>query len=221
LVPRRDGATYAEQWTAALSTGVQPEMVTVTSFNEWHEGTIIEPPAVKVDNGRGYTYADFGKLPPAGYLDLTRQWVDRFLDMAWPAVVRTRIQISTTSDWTTLNVVSGGAWIRPELVSTDSGSGQAEIESGDHFLLTQPLADAESGKQVQMTWDVQLSGLDPAGTLVLEIDRGNLGASVVTIFNYLGDTPVVAKTFRWGEVTSGRNPYKLEIPASALLNPAP
>ena len=221
LVPRRDGATYSDQWTAALSTGVQPEMVTVTSFNEWHEGTMIEPPAVKVDNGRGYTYADFGKLPPDGYLDLTRQWVDRFLGTTWPVVVRSRIQITTTSDWTTLNVVSGGAWIRPELVSTDSGSGQAEIEAGDHFLLRQPLADAESGKQVQMTWDVQFSGLDPAGKVILEIDRGNLGASEVKIFNYLGDTPVVVKTFQWGEVTSGRNPLKVEIPTSALLNPAP
>ena len=221
LVLRQDGATYSDQWTAALSTGVQPEMVTVTSFNEWHEGSMIEPPAVGADNGLGYTYEDFGKLPPDGYLTLTRQWVDKFLATTWPAVVRTRIQITTTSDWTTLNVVSGGAWIRPELVSADPRLIQADMEAGARFLLMQLLADAESGKQVQMTWDVLFSGLDPAGKLVLEIDRGNLGASQVTIFNYLGDTLVSVKTFHWGGVTSGRNPLKVEIPASELLNPAP
>jgi hypothetical protein len=221
LVPRQDGATYADQWAAALGTGIQPEMVTVTSFNEWHEGSMIEPPAVGVENGQGYTYADFGKLPPDGYLTLTRQWVDKFLAMTWPATVRTRIQITTTSDWTTLNVVSGGAWIRPELVSADPGLVHADMESGDNFLLMQSLAEAESGKQVQMTWDVQLSGLDPAGKLVLEIDRGSLGFTQVTIFNYLGDTPVSVKTFRWGGVTSSRNPLNVEIPASDLLNPVP
>jgi len=221
LVPRQDCDTYADQWEAALGTGIQPEMVTVTSFNEWHEGSMIEPPAVGVENGQGYTYADFGKLPPDGYLTLTRQWVDKFLAMTWPATVRTRIQITTTSDWTTLNVVSGGAWIRPELVSADPGLVHADMESGDNFLLMQSLAEAESGKQVQMTWDVQLSGLDPAGKLVLEIDRGSLGFTQVTIFNYLGDTPVSVKTFRWGGVTSSRNPLNVEIPASDLLNPVP
>ena len=52
-VPRLDGTTYINQWTAALGTGVQPAMVTVTSFNEWHEGTMIEPPAVGADDGTG------------------------------------------------------------------------------------------------------------------------------------------------------------------------
>ena len=221
LIPRQDGATYAEQWTAALGTGVPPEMVTVTSFNEWHEGSMIEPPALGADNGRGYTYKDFGKLPPEGYLDLTRQWVDKFLATTWPATIRARIQISTTADWTTLDAVSGGAWLRPELVAADPGLVHADMEAGDQFVLMQPLPAARNGKQVQMTWDVQFSGLNPAGKLVLEIDRGSLGATQVTIFNYLGDTPVPVKTFRWGGVTSGRNPLKVELPASALLNPVP
>ena len=217
LVPRQDGATFSDQWAAALGTGVQPEMVTVTSFNEWHEGSMIEPPAVGADNGPGYKYEDFGKLRPDGYLTMTCQWVDKFLATTWPAVARARIQITTTSDWTTLNVVSGGAWIRPELISAAPGLVHADMEAGDRFVLMQSLADAESGKRVQMTCDVEFSGLDPAGTLILEIDRGNLGASQVTIFNYLGDTPVSVKTFRWGGVTSGRNPLKVEIPASELL----
>jgi len=221
LIPRLDGVTYADQWTAALGTGVQPELVTVTSFNEWHEGSMIEPPAVGADDGRGDAYADFGKLPPDGYLTLTRQWIEKFLAMTWPPVIRVRIQITTTSDWTTLHVISGGAWLRPELVSADPGLVNSNMENGDQLLLEQSLADAQAGKQVQMTWDVQFSGLDPAKKLVLEIDRGDIGFTQVTVFNYLGDTPVAVKAFRWGGVTSDRNPFNAEIPANSLLNPAP
>jgi hypothetical protein len=132
-----------------------------------------------------------------------------------------RIQISTTSDWTTLNVHAGGAWLRPELVSADPGLVHADMVNGDQLLLNQSLADAGAGKHVQMTWDVEFSGLDPAGKLTLEIDRGNIGSTQVTVYNYLGSTPVSVKTFHWGGVTSGRNPDNVEIPASALLNPAP
>ena len=220
-VPRQDGTTYADQWTAALGTGVQPAMVTVTSFNEWHEGTMIEPPAIGADNGRGYTYADFGALPPDGYLTLTRQWVDKFLATTWPETYRARIQVKTTSDWATLNIMSGGTWLRPELVSTSADPANAFMEAGSRFSLLQPLADAENGKQVEMTWDLLLSGLDPAGNLVLNIERGDLGETYVTIFNYLGDTPTAIKTYHWAGITSGRNSMQVTMPASALTTPAP
>ncbi|XP_075228306.1 glycoprotein endo-alpha-1,2-mannosidase isoform X2 [Lycorma delicatula] len=38
---RRHGRYYEVAWRAALSS--QPAIVTITSFNEWHEGTQIEP----------------------------------------------------------------------------------------------------------------------------------------------------------------------------------
>lgn len=39
--PRRDGATYDAMWRAAIRAGA--DGVTITSYNEWHEGTQIEP----------------------------------------------------------------------------------------------------------------------------------------------------------------------------------
>ena len=41
IKPRRDGATYDAMWRAAIASGA--DQVTITSFNEWHEGTQIEP----------------------------------------------------------------------------------------------------------------------------------------------------------------------------------
>ncbi|MBN2256380.1 MAG: hypothetical protein JW704_00880 [Anaerolineaceae bacterium] len=221
FVPRLDGVTYADQWNAALGTAVEPAMVSITSFNEWHEGSIIEPLAVGVDDGHGHSYADFESLPPDGYLTLTRQWVDTFLGSTWPQTSRMRIQVTTTSDWTTLNIASGGKWLRPELVSASSGIDFAGMELGDRLALLQPLANAEGGLQVEMTWDLLLSGLDPAGELVLNIERGSIGETTITLFNYLGNTPVSIEKFYWNGISGERNSRLVSIPASSLIAPVP
>ena len=41
ILPREDGATYEKLWKAVLSSGCQWALI--TSWNEWHEGTEIEP----------------------------------------------------------------------------------------------------------------------------------------------------------------------------------
>jgi glycoprotein endo-alpha-1,2-mannosidase len=220
-VDRADGQTYNEQWTAALGTGVQPELVTITSFNEWHEGSMIEPPAIGVENGSGYTYSDFGALPPDGYLSLTHDWIDTYLATAWPATYRARIKVTTTSDWTTLNVVSGGAWMQPVLVSASETVTSAGMESGGRFVLTQSLEDAGAGKKVEMVWDVLLTGLADGQDLILQIDRGNYGFTEVTIYNFLGESPVELKTFKWNGITTDRNSFEIKIPANNLINPSP
>jgi glycoprotein endo-alpha-1,2-mannosidase len=220
-VARQDGATFNEQWTAALGTGVEPAMVTVTSFNEWHEGSMIEPPAIGTNDGKGYSYADFGALPPDGYLSLTHKWIDTYLATQWPTVYRARIKISTTSDWTTLSIVSGGAWMRPEEISASDTATNASMEAGDRFALLQSLNDANAGKQVEMIWDVLLSGLAEGQDLVLQIDRGNIGITKVIIYNYIGETPIQVGAFNWRGVTTNRNSHSINIPAADLMKPVP
>jgi len=60
VVDRAGGSTYDQTWEAALSTN--PTWVLVSSWNEWHEGSEIEP---SLEEGRRY-------------LDATRGWADRF-----------------------------------------------------------------------------------------------------------------------------------------------
>ncbi len=138
-VPRRDGAAYQERWQAALDAGVQPALVAITTFNEWHEGTQIEPAAAGVQNGSGYTYADFGKLAPDGYLALTRQWVDRFVAKIWPATHLVRFRVVTSSDWTVFGLVDGATWLRPSVVSASPEATHAGPD-GARFQLIQSLA---------------------------------------------------------------------------------
>jgi hypothetical protein len=41
IVPRKDGATERTSWNAAIAS--HPDWITITSFNEWFEGSMLEP----------------------------------------------------------------------------------------------------------------------------------------------------------------------------------
>jgi glycoprotein endo-alpha-1,2-mannosidase len=73
---RRDGATYDSMWRAALAAGA--DLVTITSYNEWHEGTQIEPARARTGY-RSYdgAWGRFGKLAETAYVDRTADWVTR------------------------------------------------------------------------------------------------------------------------------------------------
>ncbi len=60
VVDRAGGALYDATWRAAL--GVEPAWVLIASWNEWHEGSEIEP----------------SREHGAAYLEATRRWVELF-----------------------------------------------------------------------------------------------------------------------------------------------
>ncbi|MFC6016742.1 discoidin domain-containing protein [Plantactinospora solaniradicis] len=84
-VDRANGAMYDQQWNNALNpaTGGPPSWVSVTSFNEWHEGSSIEPARANPPAGHGYltyngAYGRTGAAAETAYLDRTAYWVNRF-----------------------------------------------------------------------------------------------------------------------------------------------
>ncbi len=71
--PRDDGATYDSMWQAALAAG--SDLVTITSYNEWSEGTQIEPA------GHGGRYQSYdgayglhGRAAEWAYIRATARW---------------------------------------------------------------------------------------------------------------------------------------------------
>jgi hypothetical protein len=77
---RRNGATYDSMWHAAIAA--HADDVTITSFNEWHEGTQIEaasaspgPPYLTYDGAWGL----HGAAATTAYLTRTAYWSQRFL----------------------------------------------------------------------------------------------------------------------------------------------
>jgi hypothetical protein len=76
---RRSGRSYDQWWEKAISA--DSEFVAIISFNEWHEGTQIEPADNKRDPPHRYlTYQGaFGKRGRAAeesYLLRTARWID-------------------------------------------------------------------------------------------------------------------------------------------------
>jgi hypothetical protein len=62
VVDRLNGDIYESMWKAALSTDEGPDMIMITSFNEWYEGGTIEP---SITTG-------------SRYLDITRSYSANF-----------------------------------------------------------------------------------------------------------------------------------------------
>lgn len=78
----RDGGEYYKRnFKRALIT--LPDVVSITSFNEWHEGTQIEP---AIPHDRGYDnrkYLDYGKGQADMYMNLTRSLIETMPGMQW------------------------------------------------------------------------------------------------------------------------------------------
>jgi glycoprotein endo-alpha-1,2-mannosidase len=71
--PRNDGRTYDRMWKTALRADA--DMVTITSYNEWQEGTQIEP--ARVASGMTSYEGAWGKNGVAAqraYLAATTEW---------------------------------------------------------------------------------------------------------------------------------------------------
>lgn len=86
---RADGAYYNESMQAALNAvrSCSSCFVSITSWNEWGEGTQIEPAASHISHqprpaleerlsDSRYSYRDYSPFAPDYYLRLTRHWID-------------------------------------------------------------------------------------------------------------------------------------------------
>jgi hypothetical protein len=86
--PRRHGLTYDSMWRAAIRA--RADSVTITSFNEWQEGTQIEPAAPPTRHGE-FRYASYngawglnGVAAEPAYLDRTAYWAALFRRVRGP-----------------------------------------------------------------------------------------------------------------------------------------
>ena len=74
---RRAGATYDGMWRGAIRS--RADIVTITSYNEWHEGTQIEPS--RAAGGYGSYEGAWGRTGVAAetsYLDRTAFWAAQY-----------------------------------------------------------------------------------------------------------------------------------------------
>ncbi len=84
VIDRRGGDRYDDYWTGAFLAGA--DVISVTSYNEWHEGTQLEPARAGVclsGSARVYCYSSYegaygagGARAEGAYLARTRFWTD-------------------------------------------------------------------------------------------------------------------------------------------------
>ena len=76
--PRRDGATYDAMWRGADQARA-PTSSPITSYNEWHEGTQIEPARAAGEDYESYdgAWGLRGRAAEGAYLERTSYWVNR------------------------------------------------------------------------------------------------------------------------------------------------
>ncbi|HEX9970213.1 MAG TPA: hypothetical protein VGB03_08745 [Acidimicrobiales bacterium] len=85
VVHRDGGRRYDAQWVDAFAAGA--DVVSITSYNEWHEGTQVEPavpwcfPDGFCSSGYEGAYGASGANAPTAYLQRTRQWADVFRNL--------------------------------------------------------------------------------------------------------------------------------------------
>ncbi len=138
---------------------------------------------------------------------------------ATPLIDKVLIHITTTSDWTNLRLVSGGTWVNPTTVSSSPEATAATIE-GNLISLSQPLARAQAGQEVEITLNVFFSDLIPHDQVVFDIQRGFIGSTQVEISAYTGGQPVLLKTFTWDKTnTANGNNLEVRILAADILIP--
>jgi serine/threonine-protein kinase len=205
---RNRGTTYDLQWQAALDIEIEPAMVTITSFNEWHEGTQIEPAQAGIVDSNDRAYLDYGNV---NYLEETAQWIESYLGWEWPETQPSQIRIITTSDWTALKFTQGGSWLRRSLLTT---TGDAAVE-GEFLALRQPLDQAQLGSEVEAIFQLEFTGLQVGETLLFGIERGHLGQTVVEFLDVNG---VLIHSVRWaGVLEDDANTLDVEVGADIFL----
>jgi len=79
---RRAGATYDGMWRAAIAA--EPNRITITSYNEWHEGTQIEPARKQAESIYGRyasyegAYGRTGRAAEQAYIVRTAYWTNAY-----------------------------------------------------------------------------------------------------------------------------------------------
>ena len=239
-IPRDAGRFYWRQAYNAVSAGAQ--MIFVAMFDEVDEGTAMFkltatgdqlPPRSKLVP----LTVDGYPLPSDWYLRLggetgrlLRGEIPLSPEMPFPVPERgittptytLRVDLSTTSDWTTLDFVDADIVLAAEVVEVEgSPTGYGAALSG--LTLNQPLQAAESGQQVGISVRLLVRADAAATELHLLLQRGSLNASRVRIFQDLGPTQTLLLDQAHSRIvgTEGRNPVELTVDLSGLEKDSP
>jgi hypothetical protein len=211
--PRRGGNFYWRQVYNAVSIGVP--MIYNAMFDEVDEDTAMYKIAATAnDQPVGVDLVsmdtDGYSLPSDWYLRLAgsaSQMLRAEIPLALTIPIdsgatppptpvgtyRIRIQVKTTSDWSTLELKSGGSLTNPGLASVSPEAINLGA-NGNLFSIGQAPLRVSSGLSVELVVDVYLTGVQSGTPLQFDLQKGANGVTTIKLFNYLQETPVEVNT---------------------------
>ncbi|MBC7264446.1 MAG: hypothetical protein H5T64_08840 [Chloroflexi bacterium] len=129
-------------------------------------------------------------------------------------VVRTRVEVHSTSTWASVTLVQGAKILAVYLVSVN---GSGATTSGHILYQSGPNARTTANPEQTAVVDAVFSNVSITGTVEWQIEQGNGGTTRVAVFNYNGDQPVLV-----GEIeVSNTTPRILEVAGELLLASGP
>ena len=132
-----------------------------------------------------------------------------------------QIGIVTTSDWTTVRLLSGGSLQDLRVISASAHALSAGFD-GDTISLSQSLGRAEAGQSVEWVVEVLVTGIEPRSKVVFEIERGHIGSTQIEIQRNQGEAPRVIAVLTWDGISSGaRNSQVYELSSEAFTDARP
>lgn len=134
-----------------------------------------------------------------------------------------RIELTTTSDWTTLSLDPAEHLLTARLVNTQGNPTYTDAGT-EGIALNQPLDGAEAGESVGLTADLALQASGGETSLRLRIEKGHLGTSQVRVSVLTNGEARLLGEFRHQGVVPNpgdRNPRTFEVDLAPLADLAP
>jgi len=134
---------------------------------------------------------------------------------------RVQYKITTSSDWTSLRLLSGGNWYPVSILSSSQDAVEAGFEN-NAYALSQSVNRANNGSAVEMVAEAFLAHLDPGEPLIFEIERGHIGETQVEILRIENENPSSVAALTWaGNKTSGHNSQRYEVSPQPFIDSNP
>jgi len=128
-----------------------------------------------------------------------------------------QIRFVTSSDWTQVNLASGGKLKDVNISSSSSQATEAHFD-GTYLWLRQSRTRADGVATVEMVVDATLINITPGTDLVFQGKRGCIGGTTIEFSNAIVE-PVLVKTTAWGNSCSGdgNNLYEFSVPVDLFI----
>lgn len=170
---REKGNYYDHMFAKAIES--KAPYIAITSFNEWHEGTQIEP--ALPFKSPSFNYLDYAPLKPDHYLKQTKRWLKKFHSTAKPQSTEKKETLKVLS----YNIHHCNPPGKPGLIDVDAIARTIKAQQPDIVALQEvDVFTGRSGKINQAREIAEKLGLNFSFGKAIDFDGGDYGIAILS-----------------------------------------